>query len=334
MVMGLCGLALLWHRAAAMLGEFALRVSQGAGAVAGLVFVGLTIASSWRWLKHRDAMLEDSRHPVRHVFFAAIPVSIILLATVWVARFGAGPLVAAVWIVGCVLQLIATLWVMARWLDIAGAPTAIPAPTSAPAVAVPGLKWAGITPALFIPVVGNVVTVQAGVPLGFADWAAVQFGVGAFFWPVVMTLILVRIGSLGLWPERMLAVTFISVAPPALVGLGLLQLGTPAVFGWAAWGIAAFVLCWAASVLPRLWRQPFSIGFWALSFPLAAFSVLTLQLAGAVGSDGAGSGVMRVLGAGFLALTTGVILLLFLATVYGLFRGNLLVEEPKPGTPP
>jgi hypothetical protein len=41
-----------------------------------------------------------------------------------------------------------------------------------------------------------------------------------------------------------------------------------------------------------------------------------------------------VMGLCGLALTKVIILLLFLATVRGLIRGNLLIEEPSHGAPP
>lgn len=70
--------------------------------------------------------------------------------------------------------------------------------------AVGGFQWPGITPVLIIPVVGNALAPLAGVPLGQHEWSAVQFGVGVFLWPVVLTLIMARIGVHGLWPDRLL----------------------------------------------------------------------------------------------------------------------------------
>jgi hypothetical protein len=44
-----------------------------------------------------------------------------------------------------------------------------------------------MTPALFIPVVGNVLPALAGMVLGHPVWAAVQFGLAALLWPVAAT---------------------------------------------------------------------------------------------------------------------------------------------------
>ena len=92
---------------------------------------------------------------------------------------------------------------------------------------------------------------------------------------------------------------------------------------WAqgCWGIALFFLLWAAQVLRPMLAQPFSMAWWALSFPLAAFAALTLKLA-PTGQP------FAFLAMPVLALATLVIGALCLWTVRGLQRGTLLVPEP------
>jgi tellurite resistance protein len=148
----------------------------------------------------------------------------------------------------------------------------------------------------------------------------VQFGVGVFLWPVVLTLILARIGVHGLWPDRLLPTGFITVAPPAVIGLALLRFEAAPVWAQGCWGIALFFLLWAAQVLRPMLAQPFSMAWWALSFPLAAFAALTLRLA-PTGQP------FTFLAMPVLALTTLVIGALCLWTVRGLQRGTLLVPE-------
>ena len=99
-----------------------------------------------------------------------------------------------------------------------------------------------VTPALLIPIVGNVLVPLAGVPLGHPQWATAQFGVGLMFWPVVLVLLAVRIATQGMLPERLLPTLFILIAPPAVVGLSALQLGAPVSLGWLAWGMARAAL--------------------------------------------------------------------------------------------
>ncbi|MBS0306077.1 MAG: C4-dicarboxylate ABC transporter, partial [Proteobacteria bacterium] len=74
-VMGLSGLAMAWHRAAPLLGDTADAVSLALGVLAAAVFVALVLAGLVRLQRHREAWVEDLRHPVRHAFVAAIPIS-------------------------------------------------------------------------------------------------------------------------------------------------------------------------------------------------------------------------------------------------------------------
>lgn len=311
-VMGLCGLALAWNRATPFLGDGAGATALVVGVLAALVATVLGLASVWRWQRHRDAFTEDLRHPVRHVFVAAMPISLILLATVAVAVAGPTPWARGLWMAGSVWQFGVTWWVVSRWL-------APPVPGQAAAA-----FWTGITPPLLIPIVGNVLVPLAGVPLGYGTWSVVQFAVGLFFWPLVIALLVVRIGIAGLWPQRLLPTTFITIAPPAVIGLAALQLGAPPALGWGAWGIALLFAGWSATVLRRAIDQPFAVPFWALSFPLAAFAALSLRLA----ADAPAA--FQALALALLSLSTLVILGLALVTLKGLRQGTLLVPEPTP----
>ncbi|MBL0087387.1 MAG: SLAC1 anion channel family protein [Ideonella sp.] len=306
-VMGLSGLALAWHRAVPLMGEAAGVAAMGIGALAGLVFAVLAVATVLRAQRHPEAWADDRRHPVRHTFIAALPIAIILLATVAVALGGPSLPARALWWVGSLSQLFVTLWVLGRWWKHPKAG---------------GLQWASATPALFIPIVGNVLVPLAGVPLGHAEWAAAQFGIGLMFWPVVMVLIIARVAIQGLWPDRMMPTTFIFIAPPAVVGLSSLQLGAPPLLGWILWGMALFSLLWVGTQAQRIAKLPFGLPHWGMSFPLAAMAALTLRLATP------GSGLLAVLGPLLLALASLLILALVLGTVRGLRDGSLLAPEP------
>ncbi len=310
-VMGLCGLALAWHRATPLMGDMAEAAALILGLLAAGVFVLLLGLYLLRRQRYPQAALEDFRHPVRHPMVAALPISLLLLAAVAVALSGPSLLARCLWLLGAVWQFAVTLWVLKRWLSGNGNG---------------GLNWAGVTPALILSVVGNVLVPLAGLPLGYSAWSAAQFGVGLFFWPVVLLLLFVRIAVHGMWSERLLPSTFITIAPPAAAGLVALQWGASALLGWMAWGVALFFLLWSASVLRRALAQPLSIVFWALSFPLTAFCALTLRL----GQEG--PAWFQALSMLLLALSSLVVAALALATLKGLRSGSLLAPETLPLT--
>ncbi len=305
-VMGLSGLALAWHRAVPLMGDGAGAAAAVVGALAAGCFGVLVLLALRRWQRHPEAWLEDIRHPVRHPFVAAMPISLLLVATLAVALLGPGRVAATAWWLASLAQLATTAWVLSRWWrgNQAG-----------------GLQWAGLTPVMFIPVVGNVLVPLAGVPLGFEAWAAAQFGIGVLFWPVVLVLIGVRVAVQGAWPDRLRPSVFIVIAPPAVVGLGLLQFGAPALLAWACWGAALFGLLWAGTQARAIAAMPFALPHWAMSFPLAALAALSLRLA-TPGTP------FAMLALALLALASLVVAVLVLGTARGLRDGSLLAPEP------
>ena len=305
-VMGLTGLSLAWHRAAPLMGSGADAVAGVLGVLAAAVFVLLALATVLRGRRHPEAWADDRRHPVRHTLVATLPISLILLATVAVAELGPSMPLRLLWWAGALAQLLTTVWVLARWLRPGAAG---------------GLAWASATPTLFLPIVGNVLVPLAGVPLGQLEWSAAQLGIGLLFWPLVLGLVVSRIALHGLWPERLLPAAFIFIAPPAAVGLSLLQLGAPLLVVWALWGMALFSLLWVGTLARRIALLPFGLSHWGMSFPLASLAALTLRLA-------TPGGLLAVLGPALLAVVSLVVLWLVLGTVRGLRDGTLLAPEP------
>ncbi len=311
-VMGWSGLAGAWLRAEFPLGEEARALGTLGAVLAALVFMALGLASLRRLRAHPAAVRADMLHPVRHAFMATLPISMLLLAGLGVQlAWRVDPWLdqawALLWIVGSVLELAATVWVIGRWLQ--------PKEQGGP-------QWPTFTPALFIPVVGNVLAPLAGVPLGFEAWAMAQFGVGVLLWPILQALLFVRLIQAGPLPARLLPMLFIPVAPPSIVGLVALQLQAPTPVAWAIWGVALFFVAWALSQWRALVNQAFGMPHWGVSFPMAACSALTLRLAQT--PEGAW---LTLPALALLAFTTLVILGLTLNTLRGLRQGHLLQPE-------
>ena len=139
----------------------------------------------------------------------------------------------------------------------------------------------------------------------------------------VIALILVRRIAHSPLPDRILPAWFITIAPPAVIGVVLTQWQAPLPVVLGLWGVALFFLVWVAQLVRRIATQPFGIAFWAFSFPLAAFTVLTLRVA-----QISQVGALQTAGVLLLAITSIAVLWLGFATVRGLRDGTLLAPEP------
>jgi tellurite resistance protein len=109
-----------------------------------------------------------------------------------------------------------------------------------------------------------------------------------------------------------------------VLGLDALQFGAPPLLAWAAWGMALFFLLWATTQARRIVALEFGITHWAVSFPLAAFTTLSLRLADPVNGGGPGMALLALFA---LAATSVVIAGLVLGTVRGLRQRRLLIPE-------
>ena len=312
LVMGWCGLAQTWLLARGVFGDIALGIALVTGAFALLLFVLLCVACVVRLQVHPLAVQADVLHPVRHAFMGALPVSLLLLASLgqglfWDTSSLANTVLRMIWMSGSVLELAATLWVLSRWLQ--------PAEQG-------GLQWKNFTPVLFIPVLGNVLAPVAGVPMGMGAWASAQLGIGALLWLVLQTLFFVRLAQAGPLPGRMSASVFICIVPPSLVGLSLMQLNAPDSVIWALWGMAAFFLALALTQLRTVLEQPFGLPLWGVSFPLAALTVLTLDVL-----RDSGSAWLQIPATLLCAATSFVVVGLTINTWHALRNGVLLVPE-------
>lgn len=261
-VMGLGGLSLAWRRAARVF-EAPAWVGDTLFWVALVTFVMLAGLYGAKWLLHPAAARAEALHPIRMTFVPTITISLLVLAT---AGQDLLPRTAeAAWWVGALAHLGLTVAVIGAWFERADI----------------GLDQ--ITPAWFIPVVGNVVTPLAAAEIGNADLAWFSFGVGIIFWVALLPLLLFRLllHSQPL-PPRLMPTLAIFLAPPAVAMLSWQSLTDtsdgPAVRVLYA-GVVAFALLLAAQ-LPRLRRIPFALPSWAYTFPLAAAAAAATAMAG------------------------------------------------------
>ncbi|SIT04534.1 tellurite resistance protein [Roseivivax lentus] len=298
MTMGLLGLGLAVYAAG-----FAT-LSFWIGGVGSLVLAVLLGAYALKALRYPGHVAREWGDPVRLAFFPAASLSVILIALL-ICR-DAPALARPLWIVGAGVQAVMTVIVFSAWISHRAFG--------------PGQ----LSPAWFIPAVGNAVVPAAGVPLGYVELSWYFFAVGVLFWIVLLTLVFNRLIFHDPMPGRMRPTLVILIAPPAVACLAWLQLNggvldAPArIFINLGYFFAALV----AVRLPSLLKLPFALSFWALSFPLAALTSASFQF-GAL----ADSALHRGIGWVLLALLCVVIGALSLRTLKAALAGQICVPD-------
>lgn len=253
--MGLFGLAL------ALRASGVVWAASAVGWSAFAVMVFLAAMYLLKALHHPESVAAEWNHPVRLAFFPATAISLLLFATF---LRDLNPTAAnIVWIVGASAQAVLTLVVVTTWISHRAFG--------------PGQ----LSPAWFIPAVGNVVVPLAGVPLGHIEASWYFFSVGIVFWIVLLTLVFNRLIFHDPLPGKLRPTLVILIAPPAVAFLAWIQLSDGAVDAPARLllNIGYFFTALVAIQVPALLRLPFALPFWALSFPLAAMTTASFRFA-------------------------------------------------------
>lgn len=302
--MGVGGLALAWRRAAKVwrLSEQPFHWLLGL-AVALFVVVGVGYLA--KWVLHPQAARAELGHPIRMAFVPTITISLLVLAT---GLTELAPQVARVlWWMGAVGHLVATVAVLSAWFGR------------------PDIGMTHVTPAWFIPIVGNVITPLAAPAIGNLDLAWFAFGVGVVFWLALLPLVLQRLllHDPGL-PPKMLPTLAIFIAPPSVIALSWQaltgELADPV--GRITYAVTLMFVVLLTAQAPRLARLPFALPFLAYTFPLAVAASVSIAMAGAL--PGVGYDVIAIL---LLAVATLVIAAVIARLLIAAARGQLLVPE-------
>lgn len=300
--MGMMGLTLALRAGEATFG-FGHAGSTTVLALSGLLFGVVVLGYGLKALRHPHEVVAEWRHPVRIAFFPAMSISLLLFAT---ALLDLAPAAAhGLWVVGTALQGALALAVISAWIGHR--------PFQ------PGM----ITPAWFIPAVGNVIVPLAGARFGHVDISWLFFSSGLVFWAVLLTLVMNRLMFHDPLPGRMLPTLMILVAPPAVAFVAWLRLaGEPGPFGHFLLSTAYVFALLVATQAGRFRQLPFALSWWALSFPLAALAIASFGYAHA-----AASAAHRVIGAGLLLLLAAVVAVLILRTAGAIRNGTICVPE-------
>ena len=301
-VMGLSGLSLALH---------AFEHAHGLGPLAsGIAFWGAVLAllgvaffyglKAWRY---PAAVRAEWNHPVRLAFFPAISISLLLIATLALPR--APALAEGLWLIGMVLQGILSIAVISGWIGHRA------------------FQTPHLSPAWFIPAVGNVIVPVAGVQMGYLELSWYFLSVGLIFWIVLLTLVMNRLIFHDPMPGRLQPTLVILIAPPAVGFLAWISLtGQIDAFARILMNGAYLFTLLVAVQLPRIVRLPFALSFWALSFPFAAVTIASFRYA-----EMTGSGVHRLFGNALMAVLVIIIAALLHRTWRALRAGEICRPE-------
>jgi tellurite resistance protein len=243
----------LWHLPQA--------VSTVLSAAALAVWISLLIAYGRKWLVQREAALAEIRHPLQSAFAALGMVSSLLAAQLLLPW--SRPAALAVFGVAMVGQLALALTLYGRFWQ-------------------GGFKPELVTPTIYLPMVAqNFVAGTAAAAFGWPQVGALFFGVGAFSWLAMESMILQRAAVHEPLPEALRPTLGIQLAPPVVGGVSYLAVsqGVPDLLTQAMLGYGLFQALLLLRLLPWIRKQPFAPSWWGFSFGVAALPTMAMRMA-------------------------------------------------------
>lgn len=300
-VMGLTGLSAAWRLAHAHYG-FPSWIASVLAAIAVIAFLTMSAAYGLKVLTATGSVRAEFQHPIAGHTFATFWVSMLLLPLV-LAPYS---LQAArvLWCIGAIGILVFAWYVVGRWLTVQH-------------------QSVQAAPAWMLPVVGLLDLPLALPSLGLphlADLMVLGLAVGMFLTLPVFTMVFSRLVFEAPMPQA-LGPSLLILAAPFAVGMSAYVATTGAVdlFARSLYFLTIFQLAVLAGRLRHLALCcPFRVGWWAISFPLAAAAIAALRFAQA--EPGAASDGIALL---LLALASVTILWMLARTVLGIARGEL-----------
>lgn len=302
-VMGLSGLTLALHRAELSAG-IPHAASHAVLALTVAVFAVVAGLYALKAVRHPQAVQAEWGHPIKLAFFPAMSISLLLIATA--LRPVSMEIARAVWLVGVVAQGALTLAVLSNWIGHRP------------------FQPVHISPAWFIPAVGNVLAPVAGVSLGFPETSWIFFSAGMIFWVVLLVLVMNRLMFHDPLPGKLVPTLAILIAPPAIAFLAWLQLNGGVLDGMARflYGGSVVFAGLALTQVAKLRGLPFALSWWALSFPVAALTIATLVYGALTVSRG-----HVWAGYALLTLLAAIVFALVGRTLLGALRGEIFRPE-------
>lgn len=256
-VMGLSGLTITYQKAALWLG-FSPIFGQIFMYLTTAVFLIVSFIYITKFSKYKAAVKNEFSHPVRINFFAAVSISMLMLAIIYKESFET--LSAIFWYLGTLLHFYLTMHTISFWIN-------------------QNQQLDHSNPAWFIPIVGNVLVPVGGV--GFAQTGVLLyfFSVGIFFWVILFSVILNRIIFHNQMAVKFMPTLFILIAPPAVGFIAYFKMfGVIDLFALLLFNLALFFTILIAFMYKNFIKIKFFISWWAFVFPVAAMAISTMLM--------------------------------------------------------
>lgn len=300
-VMGLSGLTIMYQKAGIWLG-FPTLIGTSLMGLTTLVFLIVSITYLTKFFKYKMAVQKEFSHPIRINFFAAVSISMLMLAIIYKEVF---PTISALfWYPGTLLHFVLTMYTISFWINH-------------------NQELDHSNPAWFIPIVGNVLVPVAGG--GFASQGILMyfFSVGIFFWVILFSIMLNRIIFHQQLAMKFMPTMFILIAPPAVGFIAYFKMFEMIdMFATMLFNLALFFTLLIAFMYQNFVKIKFFISWWAFVFPLAAMAISAMVM-----YQHTQDIALQILSYMMISVTTVIIAIVIYQTLLHMQKGEICIQE-------
>lgn len=311
MIMGLGGFTIAVHKAEEIL-QFNHITSLILLGLTSLIFIILFISYLIKISLHFEYVKKEFYHPIKLNFFPTFSISLLVLSAAFLSidlPYHLNHLIISkiLWIIGTVLHLIFTLYIISIWIHHTH------------------FEIHHINPAWFIPVVGNILIPIAGTTHASIEISWFFFSIGLLYWLILFTIIFYRVLFHHPLPEKLLPTLFILLAPPSVGFLSYLNLTNATEldqFAKILFYNALFLGLLLLVQIPRFVKIPFFLSWWTYSFPVAALTIASFSFYTFINNL-----FSKIIAFTLIILLFLIILILLFKTIEALLKQTILVED-------
>jgi tellurite resistance protein len=255
--LGLSGLALAWQKIEPLIftNLSNYKISIFLFGLSSVVFGIILFFYIIKSLFFTSEVIKEFTDPIKINFFPIL-AKIMLIFSIILLGYELINYSKIFWIIGTLLQLGLSLWIMSYWMHK------------------DKFQIKHINPAIFMPIVGNLMIPIAGIAHANIEISWFFFSVGIVLWIIFTTIVINRIIFHDPLPEKLVPTFFILMAPPAIgfIAYGKLTGGMD-IFSKVIYYFSFFMFLLLIFQAKEFIKIKFYLSSWAYSFPLAAFTI-------------------------------------------------------------